>query len=123
MRSGRMNLLVGWGIGLILALGLVGMRVSAEPDAKVIKIDSKKFVFIPNQITLRKEVPVVLQFTTQDVMMGFNVPELGLRTDIIPGQVRQLQFTPTKTGHFAFVCDVFCGSGHEDMTGMITVVD
>jgi cytochrome c oxidase subunit II len=30
---------------------------------------------------------------------------------------------PDKTGTFIFVCDVFCGSGHERMQGTITVVD
>ena len=25
--------------------------------------------------------------------------------------------TPTKIGEFTFLCDVFCGSGHENMEG------
>jgi cytochrome c oxidase subunit 2 len=34
---------------------------------------------------------------------------------------RQLQRTPDKTGTFTFLCDVFCGSGHEDMSGTLIV--
>lgn len=111
------------GILALCAGGVLEAYVFATPTAQVIKINSKKFVFIPNQITLKKNVPVILQFTSEDVMMGFYVPELGLRTDVIPGQVRELRVTPTKTGQFAFVCDVFCGSGHEDMNGMLNVVE
>jgi len=111
------------GLLALLGGGVIGAYVFATPAEQVIKIGSKKFEFIPNQLTLKKGVPVILQFTTQDVMMGFNVPELGLRTDIIPGQVRELHVAPNKIGNFAFVCDVFCGAGHEDMNGMLTVVE
>lgn len=111
------------GLLALLGGGTIGAYVFATPSEQVIKIDAKKFVFIPNQITLKKGVPVTLQFTSQDVMMGFYVPELGLRTDVIPGQVRELRVVPNKIGEFAFVCDVFCGSGHEDMNGMLTVTE
>jgi heme/copper-type cytochrome/quinol oxidase subunit 2 len=29
--------------------------------------------------------------------------------------------TPHKTESFAFLCDVFCGTGHEDMNGTLIV--
>jgi cytochrome c oxidase subunit 2 len=34
----------------------------------------------------------------------------------------RLAFTPDRPGEFEFVCDVFCGSGHEDMGGVIKVL-
>ena len=30
---------------------------------------------------------------------------------------------PDKTGKFTFSCDVFCGDGHEEMTGTIVVTN
>jgi len=30
---------------------------------------------------------------------------------------------PDKTGTFTFVCDIFCGTGHEEMDGTIEVTD
>lgn len=121
--AGQRRSIVWLGLLALLSGGVIGAYVFATPAEQVIKIGSKKFVFTPNQITLKKGVPVTLQFTSEDVMMGFNVPELGLRTDIIPGQVRELHLVPNKVGQFAFICDVFCGSGHEDMNGMLTVVE
>jgi len=106
---------------MLLSVGSIGMYVSAQPTEQVIKIVAKKFDYTPNVIHLKKNVPVVLEFTSEDVVMGFYVPDLKLRTDIIPGMVTRLRIVPDKVGRFVFVCDIFCGSGHEDMTGAIVV--
>ncbi|HEX7436841.1 MAG TPA: cytochrome c oxidase subunit II, partial [Caldimonas sp.] len=42
-------------------------------------------------------------------------------TDIMPGKTATLRLTPDKTGSFIFLCDVFCGTGHEDMNGTLVV--
>jgi cytochrome c oxidase subunit 2 len=46
---------------------------------------------------------------------------LGICSDIPPQKVTKLRFVPDKTGTFPFHFDNFCGSGHEGMTGTITV--
>ena len=109
---------------LLLCFGAVAAHVAAaRPVEQVIKVTAKRFTYAPNEITLKKGVPVVLEFTSEDVLMGFNAPDLGIRTDIVPGKVARIRIVPDKTGSFAFFCDIFCGSGHEDMTGTITVVE
>lgn len=110
-------------LAVVAVIGASSMAayVNAKPAERVIKVVAKKFDFSPNEIKLKKGVPVILEFTTLDVVMGFSVPELGARADIIPGQVSRLRLVPDKTGAFPFVCDIFCGSGHEDMTGTIIV--
>lgn len=106
-----------------LGTGGVAAYVAAQPAEQVIKVTAKKFDYTPSEIKLKKGVPVVLEFTTLDVVVGFKVADLGVRTDIIPGQVSRLRLVPDKVGSFPFTCDIFCGAGHEDMTGIITVVD
>ena len=96
---------------------------SAEPKEKVIKITAKKFNYTPGEVTLKKGVPVILEFRSQDVLMGFNLPDFNARADIVPGKVTRLRLVPDKTGTFVFLCDIFCGTGHEEMNGKITVVD
>lgn len=66
---------------------------------------------------------MILEFTTLDVLMGFKVPDLGVRADIIPGKVTRVRLVPGKVGTFPFLCDIFCGSGHENMTGTIVVTE
>jgi cytochrome c oxidase subunit 2 len=96
---------------------------SAEPGEQVIRITAKKFEFKPKELTLKKGVPVILEFTTEDVFMGFNAPDLGARADIVPNKTTRVRGVPAKTGKVEYLCDVFCGSGHEEMSGLITVVD
>lgn len=112
-------------LAAVLGTGLVssGDYASVQTEEPVIKIVAKKFDYTPNVIKLKKGVPVVLEFTTLDVVMGFKVPDLGVRADIIPGKVSRVRLVPDKVGTFPFLCDIFCGSGHEDMTGTIVVTD
>ena len=94
----------------------------AQPEPRVIAIRAKKFEYTPGEITLKLGEPVVLEFTTDDVHMGFDAPELGLHADIVPDKTVRVPFTPGKAGSFDFACDVFCGSGHEEMGGVIKVL-
>jgi cytochrome c oxidase subunit II len=89
--------------------------------ARVIPVVARKFVFIPNEITLRQGEAVVLEFTAPEVAMGFFAPALGLRALIVPGEVARVPFTADKPGRFDFLCDVFCGDGHEGMNGHLVV--
>lgn len=94
----------------------------AQPEPRVIAIRAKKFEYTPSEITLKLGEPVVLELTTEDVHMGFDASELGLHADILPGRPVRVPFTPSKVGDFEFACDVFCGSGHEEMSGVIKIV-
>lgn len=87
----------------------------------MIRITAKRFEYSPSRIVLEKGRPVVLELVSLDRTHGFDAPELGLRSDIVPGKVARIELLPDKTGTFAFHCDVFCGSGHEDMSGEIVV--
>ena len=107
----------------IFAVGGATTYVVAQPKEKVIKISAKRFDYTPGNLTLKKGQAVVFEFTTKDVLMGFNLPEFNLRADIIPDKVTRVRFVPDKTGTFTFLCDIFCGIKHEEMNGKITVVE
>src|ERR1700752_463660 len=111
---------------VVLAAGSIVTYVaaqSAEPKEKLIKITARRFDYTPGNLTLKKGEPVILEFTTLDVLMGFNVPDLNVRADIVPDKVTRVRSVPDKTGTFTFLCDIFCGTKHEEMNGTITVVD
>jgi cytochrome c oxidase subunit II len=99
------------------------VRANALPAEREIHITAKKFEFTPDTITLKKGEPVVLMFSSPDRKHGFNLRAFGIRADVNPGGTAQIRFTPDKTGKFTFSCDVFCGEGHEDMTGTIVVAE
>jgi cytochrome c oxidase subunit 2 len=102
----------------VAALGAAALARSQE---KVIKILAKKFEYVPSEITIEKGVPVVLEFTTDDVTMGFYSKELNASAEIVPGKATRVRIVPEKAGTYEFICDVFCGEGHEDMAGKIHV--
>jgi cytochrome c oxidase subunit 2 len=108
--------------GLVIGGTTLGARALAQPGEQVIKVVARRFTYSPNVITLKKGVPVVLELTTADVLMGFDAPDFNARADIVPGQTTKLRLVPNKVGTFTFLCDIFCGSGHETMSGTINVV-
>lgn len=114
----RRLLLAGFCATLVAA---AARAASQAGEARVITIVARKFVFIPNEITVRQGESVVLAFTAPEVAMGFFAPELGLRALIVPGEVSRVPFTADKAGRFDFLCDVFCGDGHEGMNGHLVV--
>jgi cytochrome c oxidase subunit 2 len=122
MRTGRRSFLAVVAVGAAAAFTGGGVLRAAGDGEKVVKVVARKFVFLPSDITLRQGEPAVLEFTAPEVVMGFYVPDLKLRTDIIPGQVARLALTPDRIGTFPFLCDVFCGDGHEGMNGVLHVV-
>lgn len=105
-----------------LAVGTVVIG-SAAPKEKVIKLTAKKFEYSPAEITVKNGEPVVIEVTSEDVKHGFTLPDFGVRIDIKPGSVNRITFTPNRVGRFTFACDVFCGGGHEDMSGTLIVTE
>ena len=117
-----------WTVFFIVSFAVLGLVASASyassqavASEQVIKINAHKFEFVPNGITLKVGVPVILELTSSDVIMGFNATDLKSRVDIIPGKVTRVRIVPEKIGTFTFFCDIFCGSGHEEMSGVIKV--
>ena len=110
------------------ALGLASIATyvaaqPAQPKERVIRIDAKRFDYTPGELTLKKGEAVILELTSRDVLMGFNLPDFNLRADMVPGKVTRVRLVPDKTGSFTFLCDIFCGSKHEEMNGRLTVIE
>ena len=121
MKKTLMTILIAYAaMGVAVSTVVVG---SASPKENVVKLAAKKFEFSPAEITVRKGEPVVLEINSEDVKHGFTLPDFGVRIDIKPGSVNRIAFTPDKAGRFTFACDVFCGAGHEDMSGTLNVTE
>ena len=108
---------------MIISVLALYVRANALQAEREIHITAKKFEFTPDTITLKKGEPVVLVVSSQDRKHGFNLRAFGIRADVNPGGTARIRFTPDKTGKFTFSCDVFCGDGHEDMTGTMVVTE
>ncbi|HUC63577.1 MAG TPA: cupredoxin domain-containing protein [Alphaproteobacteria bacterium] len=95
----------------------------AAPTPQVIELTVKKFAYAPDVVTVKKGVPVVIEITSLDRLHGFALPGYKIRADVVPGQVTRIAFTPDRAGNFGFLCDIFCGDGHENVNGVLVVED
>jgi len=80
----------------------------------------------PSEIHLVRGEPVRIKIRNIDtVSHGFAIPELGISlkgtSEIKPGQVATIDFTPQKTGNFMYTCTSWCSSQHMKMTGRIII--
>lgn len=119
---------VCWKIYLYLILALLCVPTAFTdshhvPTPRVIQIIAKKFEFTPRDIVVKQGEHVVLEFTALDRLHGFSLPELGLRGDIVPGKVLQIKVPTQHPGRYIFICDIFCGEGHEEMAGTLTITE
>jgi cytochrome c oxidase subunit 2 len=106
-------------LGTVGALATIGLGQTPQ----IIRMTVKKFEYSVKEIVVKKGVPVVIEITSEDRVHGFSLPAFGVRGDVIPGQVTRIAFTPDKSGIFEYLCDIFCGDGHEDVTGKLTVTE
>ena len=113
-------------VGIVIIVFLMSSMetpVMGDEKDQMWMITAKRFEYSPKEITVKKGVPVVLQFVSADRLHGFACPSLGIRADIRPGKANSVRFVPDKVGTFPFHCDNFCGSGHEGMRGTIIVTE
>jgi cytochrome c oxidase subunit II len=115
---------------VVAAIGYFYQESMARPsvkdprnDEQVIRISAKTFEFQPSEITVKKGIPVTLELVSADRHHGFKFPAFQMRADIKPGSLEKVRFVPDRTGTFTFLCDVFCGDRHEEMSGTLTVIE
>ena len=110
--------------GVLMAAGATLVRASVAQSAsepRVIEMTARRFVYEPNEIALKAGERVVIAIRSIDFMHGMNLPDLGKRLDLVPGSVTRLELQPMKSGVIDFLCDNFCGDGHEGMHGRFVV--
>jgi cytochrome c oxidase subunit II len=108
-------------VGAAAALASLTVLAASQPKERIVEIVAKKFEFVPAEIKVKRGETIVLIFTSPEVPMGANFADFKQRIDIVPGKVATLRLTPQQAGRFVFLCDVFCGTGHEEMSGTLVV--
>lgn len=84
---------------------------------------ASKFRFSETEIRAHAGETIALVLTSVDFMHGFALPELNARIDVPPGQTVELALHLVRAGRFTYLCDNFCGDGHDRMTGVLVVAD
>jgi cytochrome c oxidase subunit II len=122
---------------LILCIGIFfwglngWMKYAVAPgEAMEVQITAKKWLWqfeypdstrTVNELHVPVNKPVKFIMTSEDVIHDFFVPDMRVKHDIIPGRYTEVWFTPTVLGKHRFTCAEYCGKGHSDMNGFLTV--
>lgn len=76
-----------------------------------------------NELHVPTGTPIRLLMTSEDVIHSFYVPAFRIKQDVVPGKEVALGFTATRAGTYALFCSEFCGSKHDEMTGVVVAMD
>jgi cytochrome c oxidase subunit 2 len=82
---------------------------------------AQTWAFLPNKITVPEGSSITFYVTSKDVQHGFIIADTNINMMIIPGQVSTLTATFDQAGEYHFVCNEYCGVGHQTMFGTIVV--
>ncbi|MBV9957953.1 MAG: cupredoxin domain-containing protein [Acidobacteria bacterium] len=96
---------------------------NSVPPVAEIRVTARKFDFSPQVITVQKGQTVKLVVTSTDVEHGFAIKELKIKERVEAKETKVITFKPEAAGRYRFYCSVYCGDGHEDMTGELVVTD
>nr|MBA2277347.1 cytochrome c oxidase subunit II [Chloroflexia bacterium] len=78
-------------------------------------------VVTANELRVPVGREVVIRLHSNNVIHSFWVPRLTGKTDLIPGHVNNLSFTPTEVGEYYGECAEFCGTQHAWMRFKVIV--
>jgi cytochrome c oxidase subunit 2 len=92
----------------------------AGPDGKFNTADD---VVTLNDIRVPKDVPVLFQIASADVIHSFYLPNLRVKQDAMPGMINRLWFVAKETGEFDIGCAQHCGIHHYKMKAKLSVLE
>jgi cytochrome c oxidase subunit 2 len=111
------------GVLALTATGL-GSQPKNAPEAQHIEVVASRFSFAPNEITVKKGVPVTISVRSTDVTHGLVIEAFGIKTtNIKKDKPEDLTMVPQTAGTFQGKCAHFCGKGHGSMTFTVHVVE
>lgn len=82
---------------------------------------AQTWTFLPNRITVPVGSTVTFYVTSKDVQHGFNLQQTNINMMVVPGEVSTLTMTFDEPGEYNFVCNEYCGVGHQTMYGTVIV--
>lgn len=97
--------------------------VHAVTDAAV-PVAVFQFGFSPRVLHMETGQTYTLEFLAKDVIHGLSL-QMGLAGSrnavLTPGMMTTLEVMPTQPGEYLFLCNEYCGVGHQFMSGKIVV--
>ncbi|MFL6514628.1 MAG: cytochrome c oxidase subunit II [Chthoniobacterales bacterium] len=82
---------------------------------------SKDDIVVLGELHVPVNRPVIIELSSKDVIHNFNLTNMRIAQDAIPGSIIPMWFKPIKTGTYEVICGQLCGLGHYSMKGSVVV--
>src|SRR5687767_9677254 len=103
------------------AVGDVGPSAQTT-EPRIVEITARRFAFEPSEVNATVGERLQLVVRSADGVHGLEIKKLKIKKEVPRGgEPVTIDFTPTTEGSFPIICSEYCGTGHNDMAGMLIV--
>ncbi|MGH9862753.1 MAG: cupredoxin domain-containing protein [Candidatus Acidiferrales bacterium] len=106
---------------LVMAALSLAQETPKPGEVREIPMTAKKYEYSPKEIRVKQGERVRLLITATDRKHGFQIKELGIKTELEKDKATAVEFVADKPGEYQFKCSVRCGFGHGGMRGTLIV--
>lgn len=83
---------------------------------------AQMYSFLPTEIVVPVDANIEFFLTSRDVIHGYQIENTPVNVELVPGEVAYLQYSFKRPGDYHLICNQYCGIGHQNMLGKITVL-
>jgi cytochrome c oxidase subunit 2 len=99
------------------------LGVTTNPDGSLtVRMVAARYSFYPQMIEVPVDTDVTFRITSPDIVHGVHVPFTNMSTMVIPGYISEVNTRFTREGESQFLCNEYCGLGHDYMWSKLKVV-
>jgi len=99
------------------------LGTTTNPDGSItVRMVAARYAFYPQMIEVPVDTPVTFRITSPDVLHGVHVPFTNMSTMVVPGYISEVNTTFRREGEAQFLCNEYCGLGHDYMWSKLRVV-
>jgi cytochrome c oxidase subunit 2 len=99
------------------------LGVTTNPDGSLtVRLVAARYSFYPQEIEVPVDTDVTFRITSPDVLHGVHVPFTNMSTMVVPGYVSEVKTRFNREGEAPFLCNEYCGLGHDYMWSKLKVV-
>jgi cytochrome c oxidase subunit 2 len=99
-----------------------GVGPAAQTEPRIIEITARRFAFEPSEVNAAVGERLQLVVRSADGVHGLEITKMKIKKEVPRGgEPVTIDFTATTEGSFPIICSEYCGTGHNDMSGMLIV--
>lgn len=99
------------------------LGTTTNPDGSItVRMVAARYSFYPQMVEVPADTDVTFRITSPDIVHGVHVPFTNMSTMVVPGYVSEVTTRFHREGESQFLCNEYCGLGHDYMWSKLKVV-